>query len=67
VAARYSKVDRDLLNALARLNQTLGRMGMPLLCTVDEARDLTDGQIREIVAATRDRITTLRRALKGIV
>jgi hypothetical protein len=63
---RHRKADRDLLDALARTNQQLGRLGVQLIATVDEARRLPDYEVRDIVNASRLHLDAARRALRGI-
>ena len=63
---RHRKADRDLLDALARTNQQLGRLGVQLIATVDEARRLPDYEVRDIVNVSRLHLAAARRALRGI-
>ena len=60
------KANRDLLNALAHVNQQLGRYGCDAFTPVDDARDLPDYQVRDILTASQLHLDAVRRALRGI-
>ena len=60
------KANRDLLNALAHVNQQLGRYGCDAFTSVDDACDLPDYQVRDILTASQLHLDAVRRALRGI-
>jgi hypothetical protein len=60
------KADRDLLNALAKVNRELGQMGVQPWCSVDQARDKSDSEVREIVVGSKAHLQAVRKALRGI-
>jgi hypothetical protein len=56
----------QLLEDLDALNRSLRRMGVRPLVELDAAEVLPVENLRQVVAATADQITTVSRQLRGI-
>lgn len=56
----------QLLEDLAALNRSLRRLGVQPLVEIDAAEVMPVENLRQVVAATADQISTVTRQLRGI-